>query len=230
VNRRDWMLAVGEVAAGVGISSLAAAETPPESPLPAGLYLPSTEHLGHVLVNPLMNPGQFQPGVPQFFSQPEFAVVNRIVELILGEDPGSPVAKEVAAWIDLHVFSSAGVRAAALGLDPPHRALALAYYGATSVHERESSDPQKICREGLAWLGVRGDFISLDTYQQVALLDSISDTRPGPPSQNAGTRFFTFMKSETIRGFYTSGIGLKELNYKGNSFYASSPGCRPAPK
>jgi hypothetical protein len=28
-----------------------------------------------------------------------------------------------------------------------------------------------------------------------------------------------------IRGFYTSRLGLKELDYKGNAFYAESPSC-----
>lgn len=234
MNRRDWMLTVGEVAAGLGISNLAPAETRSEPSLPPGLYLPSNEHLGHALANPLMNPlatpGQSQSGPPQFFSQPEFAVITRITELILGEEQGSPLAKDAAAWIDLYVFSSAGVRTAAVNLDPPHRALALAYYGADSVHQLESSDPQKICRAGLAWLAEQGDFLALDPHGQIALLDSISDTRPQAQSQNAGTRFFRFMKSETIRGFYTSRTGLKELDYKGNSFYASSPGCSPASK
>jgi len=33
-----------------------------------------------------------------------------------------------------------------------------------------------------------------------------------------------FLKSESIRGFYTSRVGLKELD-KGNSFYVKSSGC-----
>ena len=42
---------------------------------------------------------------------------------------------------------------------------------------------------------------------------------------NAGTRFYDLLKAESIRGFYTSRRGLKELDFKGNSFYAESPGC-----
>ena len=37
--------------------------------------------------------------------------------------------------------------------------------------------------------------------------------------------FFTFLKAEAIRAYYTSRHGLRELNYKGNWYYAASPGC-----
>jgi hypothetical protein len=97
------------------------------------------------------------------------------------------------------------------------------------VHQIESYEPQRICSEGLAWLAEKGDFISAGTDKQIAILDSISDARTDK-QENAGTRFFAFMKSEVIRGFYTSRAGLKELDYKGNGFYAASPGCKQAPK
>ena len=177
-----------------------------------------------------MDKEQFQPGPPQFFSPPEFAIIRRMAELIVGEEPNTGIGGDIARWIDLRVFSSAGARAAATRLDPLHRALAVAYYGAATVHDLESSDPQKICREGLAWVAEKGDFVSLNPDQQIAILDSISDARAGKQSENAGTRFFAYVKSEAIRGFYTSRTGLKELDYKGNAFYASSPGCKQAPK
>ncbi len=221
MNRRDWMVTA---IAAVALPSTEA--QPAATPLPPGLYVPSTDHLGHAL----MNRGELQPGNPLFFSPPQFAIVRRIAELILGEEPNAAVGEEVAAWIDLRVFSSAALREAALHLDPLYRALALAYYGSTSVHELESFDPQKTCSEGLVWLAEKGDFLSLDTNQQITLLDSISDTRRDKQIENPGTRLFAFMKSETIRGFYTSKAGLKELDYKGNGFYAVSPGCKQAPK
>jgi hypothetical protein len=65
----------------------------------------------------------------------------------------------------------------------------------------------------------------LGVEQQTAILHSISDEANPKQSENSGTRFFALLKAETIRGFYTSGVGLKELNFKGNAFYARSPGC-----
>ena len=216
MNRRDWMITA---IAAVGFPTEA---LPVTSPLPPGLYLPSTEHLSHALTNG----GQFQPGAPHFFSSSELAVIGRMAELMLGEQPGSPNPEDVAAWIDIRVSHSAAAREAALHLDPLHHALAIGYYGSAAVRETESYDPQKICREGLAWLAEKGDFLSHDTDGQIAILDAISDERPDMHIENAGTRFFAFIKSEVIRGFYTSRAGLKELDFKGNGFYASSPGCK----
>jgi hypothetical protein len=41
--------------------------------------------------------------------------------------------------------------------------------------------------------------------------------------------FFKMLKNRTIQGFYTSRQGLKELDYKGNSFYSVCPGCNTEP-
>jgi hypothetical protein len=57
------------------------------------------------------------------------------------------------------------------------------------------------------------------------VLGSISDARADKQTGNAGTKFFAYFKPEVIRGYYTSQAGLHELDFKGNSFYARSPGC-----
>jgi hypothetical protein len=68
-------------------------------------------------------------------------------------------------------------------------------------------------------------FLSIDPGQQLELLRVISDHRPDKSQESAGTRFFVWIKGETIRGYYTSQTGLKELDYRGNAFYAEPPGC-----
>jgi Gluconate 2-dehydrogenase subunit 3 len=109
--------------------------------------------------------------------------------------------------------------------------LAVAYFGAAKVTHLETADPEEICREGLTWLSeatrARGadQFLSLPEQQQTAIIQAISDARLDMQAENAGTRFFTLLKTETVRGYYTSQAGLKELDYKGNAFYARSPGC-----
>lgn len=216
MNRRDWMITA------IAAVGLPAEALPATSPLVPGLYLPSTDHLSHAL----MNGGPFQPGPPQFFSSPEFAIIRRIAALILGEGDDGPGSADVAAFIDLRVANSVAVREASLQLDPLHHALAVAYYGSAAVREVESYDPPKICREGLAWLAERGEFLSHNTDRQIAILDTISDIPTDKHVHNEGTRFFDFVKSEVIRGFYTSRAGLKELDFKGNGFYAASPGCK----
>jgi hypothetical protein len=236
LSRRNLLL----IALAAGLANKSPAGTNAPSELPPGLYEPSADHLGHGLAST----GRFHlipPGCPTdyirhangpfellFFSEADFAIIRRLAELLLDDES---IAQEVAAWIDLRVSSAAGVREAALHLDPLHRALAIAYFGSAHVIEVETSDPATICREGLAWItnAARSQhaegFLSLDPGQQLALLHSIGDQRPETHSENPGTRFFAFLKAEVIHGFYSSQPGLKEVDFKGNAFYARSPGC-----
>ncbi|MBV9301840.1 MAG: gluconate 2-dehydrogenase subunit 3 family protein [Acidobacteriaceae bacterium] len=244
MTRRDWMLSVGNAGAAFSLVSIAAGEESGDSQLPPGVFGPSTDHLSHALT-----PARFHaipPGCPtdyvqrgatafepQFFSAQEFRVIRRVTELLLGEPLNNDEAiQEVAAWIDRFVYNSAGVRDAAQHMDPLHRSLARAYYGADELNELEHSDPQKICREGLTWLASTAqirhgtaEFVSLSAADQIAMLDAVSDERRDKSSENPGTRLFALLKAQTVRGFYTSQSGLKELGYKGNGFYARSPGC-----
>lgn len=229
------------------------------TPLPPGLYWPSADHLTHALTSddaflpipPGAETEYVRPRsgifVPQAFSRSDFAAVRRLVEIILGEDlkksqekvaAGAPetIYDEVAEWIDLVVASAPGVRRTARNLPADQRALAVAYFGSEEpVRRLETFEPERVCREGLAWLGEESqrrfgkDFLHADPAGQLELVQAVSDTRPDKSSVSAGTRLFDFLKPETIRGFYTSRLGLKELDDKGNAFYAESPGCNLAP-
>lgn len=244
-TRRSWMVTIGQAAAGLRIAGRMQGDTMEAIPLPAGLYLPSQEHLSHALMSaerfhpiPRGCPTDYirprnGPFEPLFFSEAEFQVVQRVTKLLLGEpsEAGQDgVEQEVAEWIDLRVASAGGAHEAALHLDPLYRALAEAY-DAGQMERMEKLDPVKICREGLEWISSEaqsrhaGSFLGLRTEQQIELLDSISDERADKQKETAGTRFFGYMKGEVIRGFYTSRAGLKELDYRGNAFYARSPGC-----
>jgi hypothetical protein len=249
-TRRDWIVTISQAAVGLELSGRAGAAVPSADQLPPGLYTPSRDHLSHAL----MSTGRFHPVVPDcptdyirprsepfkplFFSASEFVSILRLTGLMLGEAPrndengGQNITREIAEWIDLRVWSAGGVREAALRMHPPYRGLAVAYYGSARVKQLESSNPENTCREGLAWVSAAAkakyskDFLDLEIEQQVAFLRTISDERADKQAQNPGTRLFAFLKSEIIRGFYTSQAGLKELDFKGNAFYAQSPGCR----
>jgi Gluconate 2-dehydrogenase subunit 3 len=258
-SRRDWLLNFGSSVILSGFAGLPGESQQKNNifttALPPGLYTPSIDHVTHALNQdgPFCSipPGaetQFVrprsgPFLPQAFSAEEFTVIRRLVELILGEDlkaataqqaAGAPASlyDEVAEWIDLIVSSAPGVRAAARNLTPEQRALAVAYFTSEEpVHELETFEPERICKEGMAWLqqesGRRSfrTFLTASPSTQFELLSSISDSRPDPAVSNAGTRFFAFLKVEVVRGYYTSRLGLRELNYTGNSFYGRSPGC-----
>jgi hypothetical protein len=247
-TRRQWLLRLGEVVALAGFSgivpepfAIALANRWQDGPgssvnLPPGLYEASAGHLVHALQSanklyaaPVGSETEYatsapDPFQPQFFTRDEFEVVKRFVQIVLGEVDASALS-QTTQWLDLWLQSAAGVREAARHLDPLHRALAVAYFGEESVRELASADPQAIVRSGIAALRDLSverygkPFLELTDSQQRELLASAS--RPQAPLK----KFSDTIRGETIRGYYTSAAGLKELDYKGNAYYAECPGC-----
>jgi hypothetical protein len=223
--------------------------------LPPGLYEPSFDHLSHALASedsffPVRLGTETEyvrprsgPFLPQASAPEDFSVVRRLVEIILGDDlrnsvekppPGAPASiyDEVAEWIDLVVASAPGIRKLAQSLPAEQRALTVAYFGSEEpVRHLETFEPERVCHEGIAWLGEESHrrfakgFLDAEPGRQFELVQAISDVRPDKSIVHAGTRLFDFVKEESIRGFYTSRAGLKELDYKGNTFYGKPPGC-----
>jgi hypothetical protein len=249
LSRRQWLLRLGEMVVLAGVSGLvpesAAAlvgagqgTLSAASALPPGLYDPSPEHLVHALSAGSMKwsppPGSeteyAQPNSlpfhPQFFSEEEFRVVTRFVEILLGNADATALA-QATQWFDRWLYSSAGVRAAAQHLDPLHRLLAVAVNGEESVRDLETADPQSVARAGLEALRdlsrqAHGqEFLQLAPVQQIDLLTSAGSAQPGNPLR----KFFEIARAQAIRGYYTSAAGLQELGYKGDAYYGDSPGC-----
>jgi hypothetical protein len=217
LTRRDWLLRIGGTTVATGIGPTALDATDP-APLPPGLYEPSLDHLAHQFLA-VTKPANFPPE-PQYFSSEDFALVQSLAALILGEEPATPPVPEITAWIDLIVGRSAAVRAAALALSPTHRRLAADRTGEEAVRKLETDDPQATCKEGLTALKSEG-FATLDKMAQLSLLETLED---------ADDPFVAWLKRQVLTGFYTSKEGLKELDYKGNSFYSISPGCDHQPQ
>lgn len=244
LTRRKWILTLGQVAALAGVSgmvpelatTLAHSEEQQSTALPPGLYYPSQEHLSSALAGDLhaIPPGSeteyirpnSQPFRPQFFSDGELKVITRIIRNLLGRvDAGA--LDQAVEWFDLYLHSAAAVRDAALNLDPLHRALAVAYSGESAVRELETAAPDRAVRSGLAALERLSreqyghEFLSLDESQATELVAKISAEESGSPLRI----LYELTRSESIRGYYTSAEGLKELDYKGNWYYAQCPGC-----
>jgi hypothetical protein len=257
LSRREWLLNLGSTIALAGFSGIPGPATQDfnAAPLPPGLFRPSLDHLNHAMVSeggffpaPAGSETEYArprsgPFLPQALSVEEFRLLQRFVEILLGEDvrkvaeEGIPVAdlhiyEEVAEWIDLVLFSAPGTRAAAQGLTPEHRSLAVAYFGDVEpVRGLETFAPERVCKEGFAWFAQESrrhyakDFLATEPSAQIELVRSVSDARADRSAINPGTRLYDFLKAESIRGFYTSHTGLKELRYAGNSFYGQPPGC-----
>jgi hypothetical protein len=211
-TRRGWILRLGGTAALSRLSAPDAAAAPPEK-LPPGLYEPSLQHLAHSL-KAVTAPGP-ELLSPHHFGTEDFSILKTIVALVLGEEASAPVVLDIALWIDMIVGRSEEVRAAARSLSPLHRRLAVDYYGEDTVRELESENPQSICRQGLAGLKGAG-FGALDGKTRIEQLVKL---------ENTSDPFMAWVKRRTLDGFYTSRQGLEELDYRGNAFYAQSPGC-----
>jgi hypothetical protein len=223
--------------------------------LPAGLYEPSGEHMAHALTNderfveiPAGSETDYArprqgPFRPAFFNDREFQMIQRLMKLILGPKPKGTAplneadleqtTSEIAEWIDLVVAEAATVREAALRISPHHRALAVAFYGKDAVEKLENDDPDKVCRDGLKWLDERSKelhgvpFMELDEPAQIEVAGSVGDAN-APDQGSAGSKFLAYLSSQTVLGFYSSRLGLKELGYRGNSFSVECPGCIPS--
>lgn len=243
LTRRQWLLCLSEFVALAGVSGIVPEFATQlavgrQAALPPGLYDPSQDHLVHALSSggskwtppPGSETEYAQPGMgpyrPQFFSEEDWPVVTRFVEILLGQVDLAALSQAVR-WFDFWLASAEAVRVAARQLDPLHRILAVAYYGEEPVRELENVNPQATARVGLRALRDlsqrlygRG-FLQLTSAEQVELVTTTTTAEPG----TAVHKWFDLARGEAIRGYYTSADGLKELDYKGNAYYGESPGC-----
>jgi len=102
----------------------------------------------------------------------------------------------------------------------------------------ENKDYQVKLGGGLMWL----DSVCIDRYgelflkcsltQQTEVLDLIAFRRNAEKdaSLSQGVEFFAFLRRLTTDGFYSSEIGIQDLQYIGNTFLQEFPGCPPVPE
>ncbi|HUE88097.1 MAG TPA: gluconate 2-dehydrogenase subunit 3 family protein [Vicinamibacterales bacterium] len=144
--------------------------------------------------------GQSAP-VPKLLSAREFDTLELLVEAIIPTDERSPGAREarVADYIDLLLSES-------------EHDLALQWIGGLAALDREA-----VSR-------FAAPFARLTPDQVDAILADISrnESDPATPLE----RFFVMTKQATVRGYYSSEIGIhRELRYQGNQFLQTFVGC-----
>jgi len=136
---------------------------------------------------------------PKALSDHEYSTLVRLTDLVIPIDNGKPgaVAAGAAAWIDMLAT--------------------------------ENSQLKEIYTKGLAWVDAemkrRGaaDFVSAPPDQQTALLDVIAYRRNSSPELDPGIQFFTWVRRMTVDAFYTSEIGIADIDYRGNRPQATYP-------
>ena len=134
-------------------------------------------------------------------SRSQFETLEVLVEAIIPTDDRSPGAKQarVADYVDL--LLSEGDRSSRCSGSAGWR----------------RSTPKSMSR-------FKAPFSRLGARQVDAILESISrnERTPTTPLET----FFVMAKQATIRGYYTSNIGIhEELRYKGNQFLKEFVGC-----
>ena len=152
-------------------------------------------HIGNALAQ--IKPAMYRP---LFFTVPEYMMIERLTDIIIPADD-TPGARDagVSEFIDLMVSR-----------DP---------------------DLQRDFRAGLSWLdthsekSLRKAFLSLNPDQQTSVLGPLAYKNKFRPGEESGRKFFNLVREYTVMGFYTSEIGLEELDFPGLQFYAESPSC-----
>ena len=147
---------------------------------------------------------------PKTFSAAQYKTLERLTDIIIPVEHGArgalgpvengapgAVAAGAAAWIDM--ISS------------------------------ENDELKASYAKGFAWLDgtMKGrgaaDFVSATAAQQTELVDLIAYRRNASPELTPGIEFFTLVRRMTVDAFYTSPIGIKDIDYRGNTPIGSYP-------
>ncbi len=88
------------------------------------------------------------------------------------------------------------------------------------------SDPaiQDRFRQGVAWMNAQR-FLSMADPEQQALLERLAYKQRHRAGEEEGQKFFALLREYTVMGYYTTRIGLEQLDYPGFRIYSESPGC-----
>ena len=100
------------------------------------------------------------------------------------------------------------------------------------MNERE--DGRTPMRGGLAWLDHESRERFNKTFKECveqerrAIVDDIAFPKRAKPEHSHGVAFFNMFRDLTASGFYSSKIGIADLDYQGNEFITSWTGCPDA--
>jgi hypothetical protein len=141
---------------------------------------------------------------PQFFTAHEWQTVRILVDMIIPADgrSGSAADAGVPEFMDFTM------------MDRPAARLPM--------------------RGGLAWLDAEcgrrfdgRDFVTCNDAERRTVLDDIAWPKRARPELSHGTAWFTSFRDLTASGFWSSEPGVKDLEYRGNTFNPSWQGCPP---
>jgi hypothetical protein len=138
---------------------------------------------------------------PKFFTAHEYATVRVLVDLIIPKDERSGSATEAGVPQFMDFMMS----------DQPARQTAMR--GGLAWIDRES-----VSRHGKT-------FLAATAAERAALLDDIAWPQKARPELSHGVAFFNSFRDLTASGFFTSRIGIADLQYMGNRYAPEWAGC-----
>jgi len=141
---------------------------------------------------------------PKFFTAHEYATVVILVDLIIPRDErsGSATDAGVPAFMDFMM------------IDQPLRQVAMR--GGLALVDRLSTER----------FGRR--FVSASDAQRRQLLDEIAYVSNPDPGLSHAIAFFSSFRDLTASGFWTTRMGVADLQYRGNVFVSEWNGCPDA--
>jgi len=141
---------------------------------------------------------------PKFFTAHEYATVCVMADLIIPRDArsGSATDAGVPAFMDFMM------------IDQPRRQVAMR--GGLALVDRLSMD-----RFGRS-------FVNGSDAQRRGLLDEIAYTTNPDPGLSHAIAFFSSFRDLTASGFWSTKMGIADLQYKGNVFVDEWNGCPSA--
>jgi gluconate 2-dehydrogenase gamma chain len=150
-----------------------------------------------------------QPFAPKFFTAHEWATVRLLVDLVIPKDERSGSATDalVPEFMDFAMT------------DP-------------LIGERDREYRQTAMRGGLAWLDLECQdrfgrtFLEASESERTQVLDDIAypEKVKGKAELKPGVRFFTSFRDLTATGFWSSKMGVEDLQYVGNTYVAEWKG------
>ena len=141
---------------------------------------------------------------PRFFTAAEWRTVRRLADLVIPRDERSGSATDAAV--------------------PEFMDFMMGAY----------PNMQAWMRDGLAWLDAESTkrfshaFVSCTNDQRIAVLDDIAWPKRAREEMRPGVEFFNRFRDLTASGFWSSRMGVHDLQYRGNTALAEWPGCPPA--
>ncbi len=155
----------------------------------AGAFTPVMgQHVHQMAADERAATGAYEP---KALNDHEYHTLQRLCDLIVPAEEKSPgaLAAGAADWIDL--MSS------------------------------QSDEMKAVYTGGIAWLDEamrrdQSDFLGAAPDRQTAMLDLIAYRKNESPELGAGIHFFAFARRMIVDAYYTSPLGVKDLEYLGN--------------